>query len=180
MAVAKTGTFILTERVDLTSSSHATGTIDLGSYVDVGSRQGIAIEKVDYTIQGYDTSNDNIVAIQSTWTGDQQVDFQLFDLTQSALQPNDNRSVISSGSVLYDLTSNQLSQFADLFPDNFGKLSDARLVVNDNLSFVSRCHIANFAANRGLHVVVRIHAKIVKIEAKDWMAIAIQSTAADN
>jgi len=180
MAVAKTGTFILTERVDLTSASHATGTIDLGSYVDVGSRQGIAIEKVDYTIQGYNTSNDNIEALLSVWPADEQVDMQLCDLTQSALQPNDNRSVISSGSLLWDGSGNSLTHFADLFPDNFGKLSDARLVVNDNLSFVSRCHIGNFEANRGLHVVIRIHAKIVKIEAKDWMAIAIQSTAADN
>jgi len=180
MATAKTGTFILTERIDLTSNSHGTGTIDLGSYVDVGSRQGIAIEKVDYTIQAYDTSNDSIVDLKGCWTADQQTDFQLSDLSQSSLQPNDNRSIISSGSALFDFTNNVMTHFADLFPDNFGKLSDARLVVNDNLSLVARCHSDVFDTNRGLHVTCRIHAKIVKIEAKDWMAIAIQSTAADN
>jgi len=180
MATAKTGTFIMTERIDLTSASIVTGNIDLGSYVDVGSRQGLAIEKVDFTVQGYDTTNGNIVALNSTLNADDQIDIQLFDLQQTVLQPNDNRSLISSGSLVFDFSSNSVYHFADLFPDNFGKLSDARLVVNDNLTMVSRLHSGALVANRGVYVTVRIHAKIVSIAAKDWMAIAIQSTAADN
>lgn len=180
MATAKTATFILTERLDITSTTTGTAIVDLGSYVDVGSRQGVAIEKVDFTIQGYDTSNGNIVALNSTWSADNQVDVQLFDLNQTALQPNDNRSLIASGSLLYDLGGNMASQATDIFPDNFGKLTESRLVVNDDLTLVGRMHISALEADRGIYLVVRVHAKIVKINSADWMAIAIQSTAADN
>jgi len=35
-------------------------------------------------------------------------------------------------------------------------------------------------ANHTLQTTVRIRARIVKLSTKDWMAIAIQSTASDN
>jgi len=54
--------------------------------------------------------------------------------------------------------------------------SDGRYVVNDAL------YITALAAPlaQDLNVTVRVNASIVSLTAKDFMAIAIQSTAADN
>ena len=67
---------------------------------------------------------------------------------------------------------------ADLYPDNYGKGSDdGRFVVNDQLYICTR---ATTAPTTGYNVTVRVNASIVSLTAKDFMAIAIQSTAADN
>ena len=63
MARAKTSPFVLSNTVQLASvNSTGTATIDLGSYVDVSSKTGIAIHNVDCVFQVYDSSsnaNDN-------------------------------------------------------------------------------------------------------------------------
>ena len=52
MATAKTGSFYLTETVQLAAASangtRNTGTIDLGAYVNVPTGQAIAIDSVDF------------------------------------------------------------------------------------------------------------------------------------
>ena len=53
------------------------------------------------------------------------------------------------------------------------------MVVNDTLYFT----IGNDSAAIGaqlLNVTARVRCRVVKLSQKDWMAIAIQSTAADN
>jgi len=179
MAKAKTGSFILTEKVSLTDNTATQSTIDLGSYVDIGSRTGLAIESVDFTIQGYDVATGAIDDFNATWNADAQVDFQLFDQSETALLPNDNRNLIASGNWLYDATGTS-SHDSDVFPDNFGKLSDSRMVINDTLYLLAQNMSNSFVSGNGAYVVVRIKAKLAKLETKDWMAIAIQSTASDN
>jgi hypothetical protein len=72
-----------------------------------------------------------------------------------------------------------LTNSTDLYPDNYGKGSDdGRYVVNDQLYITGR--ISSLAANQEGNVTVRVNASIVSLTAKDFMAIAIQSTAADN
>jgi len=66
----------------------------------------------------------------------------------------------------------------DFFPDTFGKLDQSRMVVNDQLYFVTQGICGTFT--NPVWVTARIKARIVKLGTKDWMAIAIQSTAADN
>jgi len=87
--------------------------------------------------------------------------------------------LVGSASMNVDDTNNVLSFGPDLYPDTFGKLDESRMIVNDQLYVVSHSTVA-IAANRELLATVRIKARIVKLSTKDWMSIAIQSTAADN
>jgi hypothetical protein len=183
MAKSKTGSFTLTERVmsDTASSGRFAGTMDLGSYVDVGDQQAIAIESVDFVVQAYETDN-NIWSgdIPAHCASDVVFDFQLSDLNPGTLiLPADDNSLIAAGTLYIDDTNNVASLGPDLYPDNFGKLDESRMVVNDSLYIVMDASQAA-TANDQWAVTVRVRCRIVKLSTKDWMAIAIQSTASDN
>jgi S-adenosylmethionine hydrolase len=91
----------------------------------------------------------------------------------------DTHSLIADGALNIDHTNNVGTAAANFYPDNFGKLSEARFVVNDNLYL--NCQVsANDIDAHPVYCTVRIKCRIVKLGSKDWMAIAIQSTAADN
>jgi len=183
MATSKTGSFWLTERLDggTAAAGNTAGTIDLGAYVDVGDQQALAIEQVDFILQAYDTANDVYnSALQGAASGDTTWDFQLTDLNPGgAIVSADTQSLIASAVLMFDDSNNTSSIGPDLFPDIFGKLDEARMVVNDQLYFVmdaSTAPVANFQ----WRATIRVKARVVKLSTKDWMAIAIQSTAADN
>ena len=183
MATSKTGSFWLTESVELTTLATAVqGTLDLGAYVDVGDAQAIAIEQVDLIIQAEDTSTGAFTnALPGAATGNTQWGFQLTDLNQNALYVRaDDNTLVASGVVYLDDTNSIVSQGPDLFPDIFGKLDEARMVVNDSLFLVASFTGSALAANRSYWVTARIKARIVKLSQKDWVSIAIQSTASDN
>lgn len=149
-------------------------TIDLGSYVDVGDRQALQIHSVDYIFQGT-TADENITTAMG---GNGGVIVQLTDLNRSGLVFCDDRALVSSAQIMYR-TDGFLSQNTDLYPDNYGKGSDdGRFVVNDAL-YISGI-VGPLAAGKALNVTVRVNASIVTLSSKDFMAIAIQSTAADN
>jgi hypothetical protein len=186
MATSKTGSFWLTEEVKTdTQGTAAQGTIDLGAYVDVGDQQAVAIEQVDFIVQVYDTALDTYI---NSFTGsvaanDQfQVDFQLSSLNPgTTLISADDNALIASGVVLYDEATNVQSTGTDFFPDSFGKLDESYMVVNDSLYLVAvPIGVLTLDANHTIQTTCRIRARIVKLSTKDWMAIAIQSTASDN
>jgi len=183
MATAKTGSFYLTETVTLSaaaaSGSRNMGTIDLGSYVNVPTGQAIAIDQVDYIFQvGTDFSSD----VQSMLAASGTITCQLTDLNPGTeFIRADEHSLIASGALNIDQPNGIASHNSDLYPDNFGptSLSEAFMVVNDTLYFT----IGNDSADIGaqlLSVSVRVRCRVVKLSQKDWMAIAIQSTATDN
>ena len=182
MAKSKTGSFWLTEELSLdTVSTMFQGTTDLGAYVDVGDQQAIAIEQVDFITQGYDTTNNHYDnTIIGSITANAAVTFQLSDLNPGTafLAAGDN-ALIASGSLMVDHGNFVESSAADFYPDNFGKLDESRMVVNDSLYIVGLCN-TTFAVNHELRITARIKCRIVKLSTKDWMAIAIQSTASDN
>ena len=175
MAAKKTSMFTLTEKVSVTANNTDTfATIDLGSYVDVGDRQALQIHSVDFIFQGT-TPGESIGATLST-TG--LASIQVTDLNRGGLVFSNDRALIASGSIYYD-PDGILNNAQDMYPDNYGKGSDdGRYVVNDQLYVTSRS--SSLAANKVLNVTVRVNASIVTLGAKDFMAIAIQSTAADN
>ena len=177
MATKKTQPFTLTERLTLSSDTVgalATATIDLGSYVDVGDRQGLMIHKVDYIFQGT-TAGEFLEDVFGTTAAEVQI--QVTDLNRGALVFADDRSLISSARFLWAGT--HADREGDLYPDNFGKGSlDGRTVVNDALYIVG--NVDELETNKSCNVTVRVTASIVSLSAKDFMAIAIQSTAADN
>ena len=175
MSKKKTSTFYLTERLTLSSAgTPGTATIDLGAYVDVADRQAIAIESVDFIYQG--TTADTRIA--SAVGADGDVFAQLSDLNRGGtLQFADDRALIASGCLTVD-SANVLSHSSDMFPDLFGARDGVRIVVNDQMYFTAESSAV--AGSAAVNVTVRIKAHVCSLTAKDWMAIAIQSTAADN
>ncbi len=176
MATKKTSMFTLTERVTIGAiSTDAFATIDLGSYVDVGDRQALQVHSVDFIFEG---TTAEAVFPATTMGGSGVVHVQMTDLNRGGLVFANDRAMVASARLNYD-TDGFLSRNTDLYPDNFGKGSDdGRYVVNDQLYITGRT--SALAANRSINVTVRVNASIVTLSAKDFMAIAIQSTAADN
>jgi len=176
MATKKTAMFTLTERLTISAANTQTfATIDLGSYVDVGDRQALQIHSVDFIHQGT-TAVENFP--QATLANPGSILVQLTDLNRGGLVFCNDRALVASSALAYD-TDGFLSNNADLYPDNFGKGSDdGRYVVNDQL-YISGLSTV-IASAKAVNVTVRVNASIVTLGAKDFMAIAIQSTAADN
>jgi len=183
MATAKTGTFYLTESVSLAPAaidgSRVTGTIDLGAYVNVPTGQAIAIDSVDFIWQNgnnYDGNVEGMVAANGS------LSYQLTDLNPgTAFVLASEASLIASGAMNIDQANNIATHTSDLYPDNFGptSLSESFMVVNDQLYLT----VGNDGTAIGVATVyctVRVRARVVKLSTKDWMAIAIQSTASDN
>jgi hypothetical protein len=183
MATAKTGSFYLNETVELATlaidGSRATGTLDLSAYVNVPTGQAIAIDQVDFIWQagsGFESNPETMLATNGT------LGVQLTDLNPgTAFVRADDQSLVASGAMAIDIGNNIASHVSDLYPDNFGPsgLSDMFIVVNDQLYLTAG---VDGAAIGGVSVfcTARIRCRVVKLSTKDWMAVAIQSTAADN
>ena len=178
MASAITGSFYLTETVTLpaaTASGVATqSTVDLSAYVNVPTGQAIAVTSVDFI---YQRSSPFGQDANSFVAGSGAISVQLTDLNQGVnLVRADNQSLIASGNLNIDQANNIATQDVDLYPDNFGKLSDAFMVVNDTLFLTGMPSGTAIGAN-AVNITARIRCEVVKLSTKDWMAIAIQSTA---
>jgi len=93
----------------------------------------------------------------------------------------DNQSLVASAGLNIDTGQNQGTMSADLYPDNFGPaaLSEAFMVVNDSL-YICGGVFGNDTGPADVFLTARIKCRIAKLGNKDWMAIAIQSTASDN
>ena len=184
MATAKTGSFYLTETVTLpagtASGGRVSGTIDLGAYVNVATGQAIAIDQVDFVYQaGTDFGSHG----SSMLAGNGALTAQLVDLNPgTAFVRADNQSLIASGSLNINQPNNVLSHQSDIYPDNYGSagtLSEMFMVVNDTLYLTSGPDGQPVGA-ADVSVTARIRARVVKLGSKDWMALALQSTASDN
>ena len=176
MSKKKTSTFYLTERITMTGSgTPVTATIDLGAYVDVADRQAIAIEEVDFIFQG--TAADT--PLTTSAGADASIFVQVSDLNRGGtIQFADDRALVASGTLNLDYSNNTLSKSSDHFPDIMGARDGVRLVVNDQLYLTGESSAV--AGSNSINCTVRIKAHVASLSAKDFMAIAIQSTAADN
>ncbi len=175
MATKKTSMFTLSERLTISAGATDTfATIDLGSYVDVGDRQALQVHSVDYIFQGT-TANDHV---ETAMAVDDSTLVQVTDLNRGGLVFANDRSLVSSAA-LYKSAAGEMNAVTDMYPDNYGKGSDdGRFVVNDQLYISGRCSQVN--SGTSVNVTIRVNASIVTLSSKDFMAIAIQSTAADN
>lgn len=178
MATAMTGSFYLTETVTLpaaTASGVATqSTVDLSAYVNVPTGQAIAITSVDFI---YQRSSPFGQDANSFVAGSGAISVQLTDLNQGVnLVRADNQSLIASGNLNIDQANNVATQDVDLYPDNFGKLSEAFMVVNDTLYLTGMPSGTAIGAS-DVNITARIRCEVVKLSQKNWMSIAIQSTA---
>jgi hypothetical protein len=183
MATAKTGSFYLNETVTLAAGqangSRVTGTLDLSAYVNVPTGQAIAIDQVDFIWQrgaDFGTDVDNFLAANPG-----ALTIQVTDLNPgTAFVRADDQSLVASASLSIDDIGGA-SHVSDLYPDNFGPsgLSDMFICVNDQLYVTAGPDAQNVGAAE-LYCTARIRCRVVKLSTKDWMAVAIQSTAADN
>jgi len=180
MTKAMTGSFYLTETITIPAASasgtRVTGTVDLSAYVNVPTGQAIAIESVDFVYQWASAYNG---AGAGMLAGNGGVSGQLVDLNPADVFVRaDNHSLVASGTLNIDNTNNVTSQSTDLYPDNFGpaSLSEAFLVVNDTL-YLTGGNNNSAIGGSAVFVTARIRCRVVKLSTKDWMAIAIQSTA---
>ena len=183
MATAKTGSFYLNETVTLPAASltgtRVPGTLDLSAYVNVPTGQAIAIDQVDFIYQVAGDFGGDVISMTA---GNGSVGAQVTDLNPGgAFVRADDQSLVASGSLNIDHTAGLSSHTSDLYPDNFGPsgLSDMFICVNDQL-YLTAGNDATAIAAADVHVTVRVRCRVVKLSTKDWMAVAIQSTAADN
>jgi len=184
MATSKTGSFYLTETVTLPAATvpggRIQGSIDLGAYVNVPTGQAIAVESVDFIYQlSTDYGGDVTSMVQTSGA----LTAQLSDLNPgTAFVRADDQSLIASGTLNIDQPNGIASHSSDMYPDNFGpaSLSEAFMVVNDSLYLVGGVDSAGINLLLPVFITARIKCRVVKLSTKDWMAIAIQSTAADN
>jgi hypothetical protein len=180
--VAKTSTFFLTERVQLTAAGvDVTDTIDLGAYVDVADRQGVLVHEVDFIVQGEDTATGAMTALSGCYAANSDVLMQLTDLNRGRLVFADDRALVASGTLHFGDANNTADMASDIYPDNFGPTSaiGGRIVINDQI-YVRAQSTGAPNANRAINVTVRIKCSVITLSQKDFMAIALQSTAADN
>jgi len=157
------------------SASRTQGTLDLGAYVDVGDKQAVAIEQVDFIWQ---TAPDFGGALSQMVVANGYVGAQLTDLNPgTAFVRADDNSLIASAGVSIDGNTGTNTQ--DFYPDIFGKLDESRITVNDSL-YVVAGNDNTAMGTVDTYLTCRIKARIVTLGVKDWISIAVQSTASDN
>jgi hypothetical protein len=184
MATAKTGSFYLTETVQIpagtTTGTRVQGVIDLGAYVNVATGQAVAIESVDFILQtgdGFSQELEGMIQSNGTYS------FQLTDLNPGTVFVRaDDQSLIASGALNIDFVNNLGTEVADFYPDDHGKasLSESFMVVNDSLYLVGGINGSTSTAAAINYITARCKCRIVKLGQSDWIALAIQSTASDN
>ena len=183
MARKITAPFTLTESIEVTAGAFTQDTIDVSSYISVGSRQALQIHKVDFVYQTRDTATDNIgmawEAFDASLTAVGQnagIALQLTDLNRGAMVEAADSALIASGTLR--LTPSGDSHASDLYPDNYTG-PDGRTVVNDQIYF-GMVFAGGLNGGHSVIATVRLECQIVELSTADWMAIAIQSTSADN
>ena len=180
MATSKTGSFILSETVSMTASagdgSRFTGTLDTGPYVNIGTKQALAVESVDFIFQNGSLFDSNVEAMVAA---NGSLGIQVTDLNPGGVfvQADDN-SLIASGVLNIDQANNIASHSNDMFPDNFGSLSDAHMVIGDSIHLVAG-NDGTAVGSATVRVTARLKCRIVKLSEKDLLAMSIQRSAVD-
>ena len=178
---AKTSVFYLTESLECaTSGADVTDSVDLGAYVDVADRQGVLVHEADFIWQGQNANGD-WEPLHTTLNGNGNGTIQVTDLNRGSMVFADDRALVASGQLSFDFTNIQQTTGSDLFPDNFGPTSaqGGRIVINDQMCVRARWTGA-IDANKAVRCAVRLKVSVIGLSQKDFMAIALQSTAADN
>ena len=173
MAKAKTASFTISEEVRYTPAGAPTvGVISIGSLIDVGDAQALEVQKVDWILQGFDSSNNDYEPIGTNiFSAASAVAMQLSDKNSSTLMAASDNNLIGSGNFNID-AAGVTSEMADFYPDDFSK--DGRFVVNDEMYLIVK-GLGSFESNRECRVTCRVTARVVKLSTRDWMAISLET-----
>lgn len=168
MAKAKTSPFYVTDTVTLSAAgTYTQSTIPFSSYIDVAAKQAVAILEVDYVTVAANTNR--------TYLGtDCIVDYQLTDINRGAMASPDDTALISRGALANDDTAPAMTNENAIYPDSFGSLEQARMVVNDDVFFGA---MSTGVPAAGLTCAVRIKCQVVSLSQQDFMALALTSVA---
>ena len=175
MATRKSSPFVLSTTVKLTAVNQTgLANIDLGSYVDVSSKTGLAIHSVDAIFQTYDDSSNAIDSAEALSQSAWWAAVQVFDQSRSELMIANDNSLVGSATLEYD-GAYMTSYMNDVYPDSYP--APGRLTISPQLTVVARNAGDPFQANKNQYITVRITGELVKLSEKDWMGIAIQGQA---
>ena len=177
MATMKSGWFTIEQRVTCTT----TGTfedveIDLGSYVDPGDNQALEIGSVDFIFGSVSGPGALNSWVGNAYTATGAVNAQLSATNQSGLVFPDDDDLIASGQILLNATAATMDSDGDMYPDQFGKEGSGYHVVTPSIFLGIQDNGTRNGANDPF-VVVRIRCRVVKLNTKDWMAIALERNA---
>ena len=164
MATKKTNSFYIRRTVDVNSAVAVTN-LDTSAYVDPADRQGLMIEEVDFIF--YDSSTNLPFASAS----DREVAVQLLSGSYTTLQAYDNEDLVASSGLVIDGAAG-MYKATDHFPDVLAT-QGGRIVVDDNMSLIGQ---ADGALSNVVCTII-IKAKVVTLNNKDYMALALQTVA---
>jgi hypothetical protein len=130
----------------------------------------------------YQNGSSHVGNVDGFLAGNGGITVQLVDLNPGTLFIRaDNHSLIASGSLNIDVANCVASHTNDLYPDNFGATaqSESFMVVSDSMFLVAGNDGAAISTGT-VDITARIRCRVVKLGSKDWMALAIQSTASES
>ena len=167
MARIKTSSFYLGVAIeDLTTAGGST-TLDISQYVNAPTGQALLVEEVQFCWY-FDNTNLPIIS-----ASDAQLAAQILDSTNGTLVSPISEELVSQSQYIIDGNAGVYSQ-DDVMPDIMGYAAgEGRLVISSNLQLVADASatIANAS------VAARIRCRVVNLDQKDWMALALQSVA---
>jgi len=170
-----TSPFVLSTTVQLTAVNQTgIANIDLGSYVDVSSKTGLAIHAVDAIFQTWDDVTNAVDSAEALSGAAWWSSCQVFDQTRDELQIANDNALVGSATLEYD-GAYLTSYMNDVYPDSYPE--PGRLTISPQLTIVARNAGSAFSANKNQYITVRITGELVRMNEKAWMGIAIQGQA---
>lgn len=167
MARIKTSSFFIATKVEDILTTGTSQTLDISQFVDAPAGQAILIESVAFNWYNQDTLLPLVDGTDRQWTG------QLKDSTSGLLIDPISEDLISQSHYVVDGGAGVYSE-DDMMPDVMGYAAgEGRLVISSNLQLT--CQGSAAVANASCSC--RIKARVVTLDQKDWIALALQSVA---
>ncbi len=167
MARIKTSSFYIGVEVNDILTTGTSTTLDISQYVNAPTGQAVLVEEVQFCWYFEGT---NLPLIHSN---DMQLTAQLKDSTSGELVSPISEDLVSQSMYIIDGAAGVYSE-DDVMPDVMGYAAgEGRLVISSNLQLTAQGTIAIANAS----CAARIRCRIVSLDQKDWMALALQSVA---
>ncbi len=167
MARIKTSSFYIGVEVNDILTTGTSSTLDISQYVNAPTGQAVLVEEVQFSWFFEGTSMPLINANDAQWTA------QLKDSTTGELVSPIAEDLVSQSMYIVDGAAGVYSE-DDVMPDVMGYAAgEGRLVISSNLQLTAQGSLALANAS----CAARIRCRIVSLDQKDWMALALQSVA---
>ena len=167
MARIKTSSFYIATKVEDILNVGTSQTLDISQFVDAPAGQAILIEQVSFNWYN------ELTLLPLIASSDHQFTAQLKDSTSGLLIDPISEDLVSQSHYVIDGAAGVYSE-DDMMPDVMGYAAgEGRLVISSNLQLT--CMGSATLANASCSV--RIKARVVTLDQKDWIALALQSVA---